>query len=130
MTDPTRTPRVFYYDDTCLAYYMTQADESMRDGDVLVIANQGVVAILAHTWPIALTAQRGKFFGLTFPVAELDDGKYRESVRIAAAQARVMGVELLPEHQPADTTVACTACGNASDATCHGTLKGPAAPSA
>ena len=41
------------------AYAACQCDEAIKQGDLLVIASEGVVGI-ADTWPVAVTVTRGE----------------------------------------------------------------------
>ncbi|WTW95438.1 hypothetical protein OG216_19545 [Streptomycetaceae bacterium NBC_01309] len=94
--------RVHYFESTADAYDQTQCDSDIRDGDVLVIAAEKVVGFLNEAWPVALTAEHGEFHTLIGPagVAELDEGRYVESARIAAEEAREIGTATKPEHTP------------------------------
>lgn len=47
------------FETTGEAYDATQCDDNIADGDVLLIAREGVVAI-ADTWPLAVTVAAGK----------------------------------------------------------------------
>lgn len=50
--------KVHIFDTTDDAYDACQTDETIRDGDVLVIPGERVVGI-ACTWPFACTTERG-----------------------------------------------------------------------
>jgi hypothetical protein len=99
-TAPVVAPRVHRFDSTIEAYNATQWNDEIRDGDVLVIASEKVVGFLNRAWPAALTDERGELHSLTAPVAEIDHGRYAESARVAADQARTLGLHLKAEHAP------------------------------
>ena len=46
------------FPDTGLAYDACQCDDTIKDGDILLIEREGVVGI-ADTWPIAITEKHG-----------------------------------------------------------------------
>ena len=41
------------------AYDLCQCDETMSDGDIIVVTAEGVIGLVG-TWPIAITAARGE----------------------------------------------------------------------
>lgn len=47
-------PSVHILDDSGSGYDQTQTDDEIKNGDVLVIASEGVVGILMKAWPIAI----------------------------------------------------------------------------
>lgn len=97
---PITSPRVHHFDDTRSAYDATQWNDEIRDGDVLVIASEKVVGLLRSAWPFALTVRHGELHTLNVPIGELHDGRYAESARLAAAQARELNVALRDDHAP------------------------------
>lgn len=60
-----------HFETTSEAYDACQCDESIADGDVLVVASERVVGVLVAAWPVAITAQRGAFHALS---ADADPG--------------------------------------------------------
>jgi hypothetical protein len=50
---------VHQFESSGEAYDATQCDESIKNGDVLVIASEGVIGI-ADTWPVAVTIAKGE----------------------------------------------------------------------
>jgi hypothetical protein len=50
--------RIHAFRTTGNAYDAVQCDDSVQNGDILLILDEGVVG-LAHTWPMAITAQSG-----------------------------------------------------------------------
>lgn len=61
-------PRAHIFEDgTGDAYDTTQCDESIRNGDVLVVSSEGVVGIMLEAWPTAITAEHGHFHALLSP---------------------------------------------------------------
>ncbi|MCX5326325.1 hypothetical protein [Streptomyces sp. NBC_00120] len=70
--------------------------DDIHDGDLLVIAREGVVALLNRTWPAALTADRLGLHKLAKPAYEIEDGRYAASVRLAMELGASLGVELNP----------------------------------
>lgn len=53
------TTRIHTFDSTQEAYDACQCDESIKDGDILLIPSEGVVG-LAGTWPVAVTVKYGE----------------------------------------------------------------------
>jgi len=58
-----RDPIIHRFASTGEAYDATQCDSDIENGDVLVIAAEGVVGI-ADTWPFAVTENFGKLHRL------------------------------------------------------------------
>ena len=46
---------IHYFETTVDAYDACQCDDNLKDGDTLVIANEGVVGVV-NCWPMAVTA--------------------------------------------------------------------------
>ncbi|MCR8576175.1 hypothetical protein [Streptomyces sp. Isolate_219] len=89
---------VHRFEDTADAYNSTQVRDDIRDGDVLVIESEGVVAFLRTAWPAAITAERGELHSVDGDPRTLDDGRYAASVEDAEKIAREHGFAL-PEQQ-------------------------------
>ena len=81
--------KVHQFDSTSEAYDATQCDESVKDGDILVIKSEKVVG-LATTWPFAISKAHGALHALKPGIA--DDYLAAECrVSLAALQqARLM----------------------------------------
>jgi hypothetical protein len=78
---PKRAPMVHIFTcDSKDAYDETQTEDSIRDGDVLIVPNEGIVGIMVEAWPVALTSEHGHFHHPTEIVSEYD-----ESVNLAQA---------------------------------------------
>ena len=54
-------PNIHEFDDTGTAYDALQCDESIKDGDVFVVARDGVVGIAVEAWPVSITKECGHF---------------------------------------------------------------------
>ncbi|WP_293000008.1 hypothetical protein [Nevskia sp.] len=93
----------FLFSDTTEAYDSTQCDDRIKDGDVLVIADEGVVGI-CHTWPIAVTAESGSLHQIAFitgiemaRVLGLSYEQMLTSLRAAVATAEHQGWDIAPQ---------------------------------
>jgi hypothetical protein len=76
------------FDSTGDAYDATQCDESIQNGDALVIQSEGVVG-LAWTWPVAVTVQAGDLHAVEGSAAAVvaDAGWKTEQIRAAVELA-------------------------------------------
>lgn len=54
MTKVITSPSVHQFDSTGSAYDASQCDDNIKDGDVLVVASEGVIGILMKAWPCAV----------------------------------------------------------------------------
>jgi hypothetical protein len=65
-TTPTKitAPAVHTFDSTGEAYDTTQTDDSINDGDVLLIPSEDVAGFLFKAWPVAITPEHGAFHTL------------------------------------------------------------------
>jgi hypothetical protein len=65
-TTPTKitAPAVHTFDSTGEAYDATQTDDSINDGDVLLIPSENVAGFLFKAWPVAITPEHGAFHTL------------------------------------------------------------------
>ncbi|WP_432001586.1 hypothetical protein [Streptomyces sioyaensis] len=93
-------PAVHRFDYSDEAYGASQCRDDIRDGDVLVVASEGIVAILNRAWPAALTARNGELHKLSEPAYEIEGGRYAASVQLAMEHAAATGVDLEPLHRP------------------------------
>lgn len=69
--DMDNTVATHHFPSTDSAYARCQCDDSVRDGDVLVVAAERVVGI-ADTWPLAVTAEHGSLHRAALPPDGLD----------------------------------------------------------
>ncbi|MEU9576281.1 hypothetical protein [Streptomyces chilikensis] len=97
---PTATPTVHTFDDTREAYDAVQCDGDIRDGDVLVIPSERVVAIVyLRIYPVALTVEHGELHQFECAIREIEEaGEYEAAIAAAEEQARGNGWDL---HTPA-----------------------------
>jgi hypothetical protein len=94
---------VRHFDDTMRAGASTFNGAGVRDGDVVVVASEGVVAIVVRAAVIAITVKRGHLVGLDTCARTFRDGLYAEIVDRAEAEARAIGATVDPIHAaPAD----------------------------
>lgn len=88
-------PTVHTFNSSSAAYDASQSRDDIRDGDVLAVPSEGVYAVLAGAWPVAVTEECGSFHhldhaGITWD--ELDDGRYLASYELAReCEARERG---------------------------------------
>lgn len=104
--------RIHTFDNTTDAYDATQTDESISDGDVLVVAPENVVGFLLEAWPVAVTKECGQFHRLSDPTTPPEG--YEAAVVDARDIARVVG--LLVEEASSKVVVAQE---NAARCTCQ-----------
>lgn len=74
------------------AYDATQCDESIANGDPLVIQDEGVVG-LAWTWPVAVTVKAGELHSVVSDATGVvaDAGWTPEQIRVAVEIADGFG---------------------------------------
>lgn len=89
---------VRHFDTTLQAYGSAFNGAGVRDGDVVVVTSEGVVAIVIRAAVIAITAERGKLIGLETSARTYRDGLYAEIVDRAEAEARKIGATVDPLH--------------------------------
>ena len=79
---------VHEFSSTGQAYNQTQVDDSIKDGDVLIVPSEGVYGFLNEAWPIAVVGQ-GEFHTVRpgMDPAEIEGGKYAKSVAVARGLA-------------------------------------------
>ncbi len=83
------------------AYAASQSREDIRDGDLLVVAAEGVVGVMVSPWPIAVTQAHGAFHQLGDGAdwADVREGRYISS----AHRARALAAQLTAQQDsPAD----------------------------
>jgi len=74
------------FSNTAAAYDACQCDESIRNGDLLVITSEGVIG-LAWTWPLAVTVAHGELHYAKEGVARID--RLLKDSGITVGQVRV-----------------------------------------
>ncbi|KOV94614.1 MULTISPECIES: hypothetical protein [unclassified Streptomyces] len=89
---------VRYFDNTLKAGAATFDGAGVRDGDVVVVASEGVVAIVIRAAVIAITTKRGHLIGLDTSARTFRDGLYAEIVDRAEAEARKIRATVDPLH--------------------------------
>ena len=78
------THRILCFESTGDAYDACQCDESVRDGDILLIVSEGVVGI-ADTWPVAVTEKHGNLHTLAdgYTFDNFRDGRFKHHAEYA-----------------------------------------------
>jgi hypothetical protein len=84
-----------YFDSSGEAYDACQCDETIQNGDVLVIASERIVG-LAHTWPVTVTADHGALHKLNsgWTLTEGHEAFLESQVLEAVAIANALGLPL------------------------------------
>lgn len=82
------------FDSTSEAYAATQTDESIEDGDVLLVPSEHVAGVLIEAWPVAVTHLRGQFHRLSAVEGwgTFREGRYRDAAVAAMDAALTWGV--------------------------------------
>jgi hypothetical protein len=67
------------------AYNLTQVEDGIKDGDVLIVPSEGIVGIMVEAWPCALTSENGAFHRTTdgMVVSKVLGAKYNDSINLA-----------------------------------------------
>jgi hypothetical protein len=83
------------FDSTSDAYDAVQCDETIRNGDVLVIENERVIG-LAWTWPVAVTVEHGALHTVNGNgVSVIKDATWTvEQIKAAIAAADERGLKV------------------------------------
>lgn len=89
---------VRHFDTTLQAYGSAFNGAGVRDGDVVVVTSEGVVAVVIGIAVTAITAERGQLKGLETSARTYRDGLYAEIVDRAEAEARKIGATVDPLH--------------------------------
>lgn len=81
-------PNVHIFESSGEAYDLTQTDDNIKDGDVLVIPNEGIIGILFEAWPAAVVYSEdgpGKLHMVRWDVFlnSRPEKDYSESIRLA-----------------------------------------------
>lgn len=93
-------PKVHHFTDTDTAYTRAQCSDEVRDGDVLLIASEGVIGVLTNGHPVALTEEHGELHPMVhrYRIREMNGGRYVASADLAELAAELMGLSLQPRH--------------------------------
>ncbi len=76
---------VHYFESTGDAYDACQCNALIKTGDMLIIANEGVIG-MAWAWPVAITAERGELHAVKDPgVITSADGMGADPEQLAEA---------------------------------------------
>ncbi|MGW3153773.1 hypothetical protein [Streptomyces sp. NPDC001089] len=94
MTEATE-PAVHTFGSTFQAYNATQCDETIRDGDVLLIKPEKAIGI-AWTWPFALTPSIGELHVTTADPRTREGGIFAAGVKRAEQLALELGWRIVP----------------------------------
>lgn len=92
----TKAPAVHEFETSGEAYDACQCDETIANGDVLLIASEGVVGV-ADTWPVAVTFAYGKLHtpGEGYTLAACLEGRAAASgIHFAKVIAERLGFEI------------------------------------
>ncbi|MFD8509666.1 hypothetical protein ACFV27_00770 [Streptomyces antimycoticus] len=89
---------VWRFENTHRASISTINGTGVRDGDVVVIEPERVVAVVIRTAVIAITAERGHLLDLSTPIRTFRKGQYAEAADRAEAEARKIGATIGPLH--------------------------------
>ena len=81
--------QLHFFESTTEAYASVQCDESVRTGDLLVIASERVVGI-ATAWPVAVSKEHG----VLHCTADIEAWKAAASPKNAEAEARGMSAAI------------------------------------
>ncbi|MEU2462093.1 hypothetical protein ABZ604_31490 [Streptomyces sp. NPDC012473] len=116
---PASPPVTHRFDSTGEASDAVQWDDSIADGDLIVVEPEGVVGFLELGWAVAITARTGRLAPLCAPAREAGDGRYVATYAAIAHVAHTLGFAIAPRHafavstpvraaaQEADATARC-----------------------
>jgi len=93
------------YNSTRDAYDISQYDDDVKDGDILIVPSEGVVGILVQAWPSAVTEEHGEFHVTHGRWSEVEDGRYSQIVAVAERIIAAWGVEDQPHSRYTDGEV-------------------------
>lgn len=95
------TAKIHEFRSTGQAYDALQCDDTIRNGDVLVVRSERVIGIALEAWPVAITPEHGAFHTLADPTDDWSDMQqgagtkpprdYRPDVSIARELAAELG---------------------------------------
>lgn len=93
-------PKVHHFTDSSTAYDVCMSSDDVKDGDVLLIASEGVIGVLTNAHPVALTEAHGELHPMVprYKIREMNGGRYVPSADLAQFTADQMGWSLLPQH--------------------------------
>ncbi|MFJ4627139.1 hypothetical protein [Streptomyces sp. NPDC088847] len=89
---------VWHFENTPQAASSTINGTGVRDGDVVVVEAEGVVAVVINTAVTPITVERGHLQDLYTSVREFRRGRYAEAADRAEAEARRIGATVDPLH--------------------------------
>lgn len=94
-------PKVHHFTDSSTAYDVCMSSENVKDGDVLLIASEGVIGVLTNAHPVALTEAHGELHPMVprYKIREMNGGRFAASADLAQFTADQMGWSLLPQHR-------------------------------
>ncbi|MXM66784.1 hypothetical protein GR925_25965 [Streptomyces sp. HUCO-GS316] len=98
---PAPAPVVHKYESTGDAYDAVQSDSSVRDGDILVVHSEGVVAVVTGAWPCAVTEENGALHKSTEPLRQIEGGRYDRATYSAVCIATGLGLDVDQLHKAA-----------------------------
>lgn len=88
-------PQIHTYDtyDSEDVYDITQSDDNIKDGDVLVVKKEKIIGILVGAWPYAITSNVGMFHKFVSDQSwnNMENGKYLESYKKALEIKKQLG---------------------------------------
>jgi hypothetical protein len=89
---------VHYVGDSLEAGRAAMNGSGVRDGDVLVVLAERIVAVVIKAAVVAITTNRNGMIGLDTPIREFRDGQYDASADRAELEARRIGAVVDPIH--------------------------------
>ncbi|WP_329046883.1 hypothetical protein [Streptomyces sp. NBC_01422] len=95
---PASPPVTHRFDSTGEANDAVQWDDTIADGDLIVVEPEGVVGFLELGWARAITTRRGKLEPLRVPAREVSGGRYADTYAAAAHEAHALGSAVAPHH--------------------------------
>lgn len=81
-----------YFGSTGEAYDASQCRDEIKDGDLLVVLNEGVIGFLVQAWPVSITKGVGHFH--TFSYVDNSEEHYQESIERALNLIKFYGLEV------------------------------------
>jgi hypothetical protein len=95
-------PQVHQFFSTAEAYDATQTDESIRDGDVLIVQTENVAGVLVKALPVAVTPGAGALHTLAEGAtwATFEGGRYAANAALALQLSRVLETSRNERGQP------------------------------
>ncbi|MEU7092975.1 hypothetical protein [Kitasatospora aureofaciens] len=91
-------PNTHFFDSSETMRAGLERRSDIRDGDVLVIPSEGVIAVLVQDWPASVTEERGD---LNLPHGPIDPDRYGPGLARATELAGQYGFPIHARHLPA-----------------------------